>query len=115
MKAVKETIGNTSVLIQTMEETPEIVGEAGEGPDIVDTGIGEELKEVYAKAKAVIKGIAEDIGTGFNTLQAEARPKQMEIEFTMGLSAEAKTWIIGAKTDYALKVKMTWEPATKAV
>ena len=115
MKAVKETIGNTSVLIQTMEETPEIVVGAEKGPDIVDTEIGEELKEVYAKAKAVIKGIAEDIGTGLNALQADARPKQMEIEFTMGLSAEAKAWIIGAKTDYALKVKMTWEPRTKTV
>jgi hypothetical protein len=115
MKVVKEMIGNTSVLIQTMAEIPEIVEGADEGPDIVDTMIGEELKEAYAKAKAVIKGIAEDIGTGLNTLQAEARPKQMEIEFTLGLSAEAKAWIIGAKTDYALKVKMTWEPGTKAV
>lgn len=115
MKAVKETIGNTSVLIQTMDESPEIVGGADEGPDIVDTGIEEELKEAYAKAKAVIKGIAEDIGRGLNTLQAEARPKQMEIEFNMGLSAEAKAWIIGARTDYALKVKMTWEPGAKEV
>ena len=115
MKAVKETIGNISVLIETMEEIPEIVGRTDEGPDIVDTGIEEELKEAYAKAKGVIKGIAEDIGTGLNAIQAEARPKHMEIEFTMGLSAEANAWIIGAKTEYVLKVKMTWEPGAKAM
>ena len=113
MKAVKETIGDTLVLIQTMDESPEIVGGTDEGPDIVDTGIEEELKEAYAKAKAVIKGIAEDIGGGLNALQVETRPKQMEIEFSLGLSAEAKAWVIGAKTDYALKVKMTWEPGAK--
>jgi hypothetical protein len=110
MKAVKETIGNTSVLIQTMDEELEVIGAPQEGPDIVDTGIEEEIKEAYAKAKAVIKGIAEDIGTELNTLQAEARPKQMEIEFNLGLSAQARVWIVGAKTEYALKVKMTWEP-----
>jgi hypothetical protein len=113
MKAIKETIGNTFVLIQTMDEKLDVIGVTQEGPDIVDTGIEEELKEAYAKA--IIKGIAEDIGAELNTFQAETRPKQMEIEFNMGLSAEAKAWIIGAKSDYALKVKMTWEPGAKEI
>ncbi len=115
MKAVRETIGSISVLIQTMDEELEVIGVTQEGPDIVDTGIEDEIKEAYAKAKAVIKGIAEDIGAELHTLQAEARPKQMEIEFNMGFSAEAKAWIVGAKTDYALKVKMTWEPGANQV
>jgi hypothetical protein len=115
MKAVKETIGNTPVLIQTMGESPEIVGRADEEPDIVDTGIGDDIKDAYAKARAVINGIAEDVGAGLNSLQAEKCPTQMEIEFSLGLSAEAKAWVIGAKTDYALKVKITWESGAKEV
>jgi len=109
MKAVKETIGNTSVLIQTMDEKLEIIGATPKGPDIVDTGIAEDVKEAYAKAKMVIRGIAEDLGAELGNIRTDVRPKQMEIEFTMGLSAEAKAWILGVKNDYALKVTMTWE------
>ena len=109
MKAVRETIGNTSVLIQTMDEKLEVLGAPQEGPDIVDTGIEEKIKEAYARAKGVISGIAEDMGAELGNIRSDVRPKQMEIEFTMGLSAEAKAWVLGAKNDYALKVKMTWE------
>ena len=113
MKTVKETIGNTSVLIQTMDEELEVINADQEGPDIVDTGIEEEMKEAYAKAKSVIKGLAEDMGNELGNIQRDARPKQMEIEFNLGLSAQAGVWILGAKTDYALKVKMTWEIGEK--
>ena len=112
MKAVKETIGNTSILIQTMDEELEVIGTKEGGPDIVDTGIEDKLKEAYGKAKSVIKSIAEDIGDELNSLQINKRPKQMEIEFNIGLSAEAGVWVLGAKNDYALKVKMTWESET---
>jgi hypothetical protein len=109
MKAVKETVGKTSVLIQTMDEKLEVIGATQKGPDIVDTGIEEDVKEAYAKAKAVMRAIAEDLGAELGNIRTDVRPKQMEIEFNMGLSAEANAWIIGVKNDCALKVKMTWE------
>lgn len=112
MKAVQETIGNSTVLIQTLDDELEVLNADQGGPDLVDTGIEEKLQEAYAKAKSVIKNIAEDIGGGLNTLNAETRPKQLEIEFNMGLSSEAKAWVLGAKSNCGLKVKMVWAPET---
>lgn len=110
MKTIRETIGNASILIQMIEDYElEVVNETQEGPNIIDTGVEEEVKEAYSKAKAIIKGFAEDIGTELETVRTNARPKQMEIEFNMGLSAQAGVWILGVKNDYVLKVKMTWE------
>lgn len=109
MKAVKETIGNVTILIQMVDEDLEIVGESQSGYATRPTGIADEIKDAYAKAKLVIRNIAEDIGAELKSLHANARPKEVEMEFNMGLSAQAGVWILSGTGDYALKVKMTWE------
>ncbi len=109
MKTVQETIGNTSILIQMFDDDVDVIGAGEKGPDIVETGIEETLKDSYTKAKAVIRGIAEDMTTELGNIRTNAHPKQIEIEFTIGLSAQLGIWVLGAKNDYALKVKMSWD------
>ena len=113
MRTVKETLGNTVVLIQTEDDDIEIVNISAENrPNIIETGRGDEIKNVYSGAKSIIKYIAEDIGNELNNLQTEIPPKQVDIEFNMGFTAQAGIWILGAKNDFALKVKITWDPRT---
>lgn len=112
MKVVQEKIGNSTVCIQVIDDSLEILGNLKEEPNIVDTGIEEDAKDVYKKAKNIIQSIAEDIGTKMDDIKEKARPKQTEIEFKMGFSAQAGVWILGVKNDYTLKVKMVWQSET---
>ncbi len=110
MKAVKEIIGKTTVFIQTIEENDfEIIGSFEEGPDIIDTGIEDNLKDVYKQAKSIIMNLNNDISTELSNRKSKDNLKQIEIEFNMGFSAQATAWIIGLNKNYALKVKMTWD------
>ncbi len=113
MKAVQGTIGNTAVLIQTIDQELEIFNPDQENLVLVDTGIGDEMKDVYKNAKAIIRGIAEDFGKELDSTREVAHVKQMEVEFSLGLSVEGKAWILGAKNDYSLKVKLVWQGETK--
>ena len=107
MKAIRETIGNTEVLIQSMNDDElEIVNESG----VIETGVGDELNGVYIKAKNVIKSIAEDMGQELESIRKKAHISQMEMEFSLGFSAETKTLLLfGAKTDSGLKIKLVWQ------
>ncbi|CAK8716679.1 hypothetical protein GCAAIG_06085 [Candidatus Electronema halotolerans] len=110
MKAIQETIGNTQVLIQAMDNEVEVLNSENDGPALVNTGIEDDIKDVYRKAKAAIKNIAEDLGQEFDSIRKTAHAQQMEVEFSMGFSAEAKAWVVfGAKADSGLKVKLTWQ------
>jgi hypothetical protein len=111
MKAAQTKVGNSDILIEMIDDVDvlEIVGgKAGERLT-VKTGIAEQLSEAYGKAKTAIKEIAEDMGQELHRLTATARPKQVDIEFGLGLSAGAGIWIVTGKADGALKVKMSWE------
>ncbi len=110
MKVIRETIGNTTILIQAMDDDLEIVEETQGGRATTLTGIEEEVQTTYAKVKSAIKDIAEDIGAELRNIRAPARPKQVEMEFNVGISAQAgPIWILSGKGEYTLKVKMTWE------
>lgn len=110
MKVIRERIGVADVLIQAMDNELEILNSENDGPALVNTGIEDEIKEAYQKAKDVIKEIAEDLGQEFDSIRETARAQQMEVEFSMGFSAEAKAWVVfGAKADSGLKIKLTWQ------
>lgn len=111
MKAIQETIGNTQVLIQAMDTpTIEVLNSDDDGPALINHGIQDDINDVYRKAKAAIKDIAEDLANEFDSIRETAHAQQMEIEFSMGFSAEAKAWVIfGAKADSGLKVKLIWQ------
>jgi hypothetical protein len=110
MKAIRETIGSTTMLIQTMDGDVEIVGETQGGRSTQLTGIEDQLEVAYTNVRSAIKDIAEDIGAELENIRASARPKQVEMEFNMGISAQAgPVWILSGKGEYGLKVKMTWE------
>jgi len=109
MRVVRETIGNTTIFIQALDEDLAIVNERQTGPAIINTGIEDTLKEVYSKAKTIIKDIAEDIGTELKNLPITARPKQVEMEFNMSLSAQAGIWILTGGEEHTFMIKLIWE------
>ena len=112
MRVVKETIGETTILIQVIDDDLEIIGSASAEPDIVNTGIEDRLQAAYVKARSVIKRIAEDIGIDLSAIRANenARLKQMEVAFSLGFAAKADAWVLGTSGQYALNVKIVWEP-----
>jgi hypothetical protein len=115
MKTVTDKIGDTMVLIQVMEEPVEIVGEAEQGRATELTGIDDRLKDAYSKVKTLITDIADDIGTELKTINSAARPKQIEMEMNIGISAQfGPVCLLSAKGDYAIKVKMIWELTSNA-
>jgi hypothetical protein len=109
MKAVQTKIGSAAVLIEMTDEPLEIYGQTQEGRKTQTTGVADQLKDSYDKAKTVIKEIAEDIGQQLTILSAGSRPKQVDVEFGLSLSASAGVWVVTGKGECALKVKMSWE------
>lgn len=110
MKAIKETIGNTTIIIQTLEDDLEIIGGDHIGRDTQLTSTEDQLKDAYGKVKAMINVIAEDMGTQLRDIQSRVGPKEVEVEFNIGISAQAgPIWILGGKGEAGLKVTMTWE------
>ena len=88
----------------------EIIGENRGGRATQPTGIGDDIQATYKKVKSMIKNVAEDIGDELASIQATARPKQVEMEFNVGISAQAgPVWVLSGTGEYGLKIKMTWE------
>ena len=93
-----------------MEDNLVIVGESRGGRATQLTGVQDDVKEAYNKAKLMIKSIAQDIGEELESISNRARPKQVEMEFNIGISAQVgPVWILSGKGEYGLKVKMIWE------
>ena len=110
MKVIKETIGNTTLFIETLDEPLEIVGEKKTGRATQLTGISHPVQAAYHNLKTTIHAIAEDIGSQLTTIRAGAQPKSVQMEFSLGLSAQAgPIWLVSGRGDYALKVTITWE------
>ncbi|MGA7935574.1 MAG: CU044_2847 family protein [Kovacikia sp.] len=108
MSAIKATIGNTEILIQTTDV--EVFGEESEYGTTTTSVKLEDIENVYTRAKSVITAIAKDIGTEMNEMGKEARrPNKLEMQFNLGFSAKANAWFLSAGGDYTLAVKMTWE------
>ena len=74
MRATWTTIGDTDILIETMDDGLDIVGNTQRGRLTETTGITEDVKEPYDEVKSVIRGIASDIGMKLDSVSAVARP-----------------------------------------
>lgn len=107
MRVIQEEIGETTVLIQTIDDELQVVGDEGRATRA--TGIDESVKKVYKKLKSAITGIAKDISTDMRRIGAEDRPKDLEIEFNVGISAEAGPVFLVGGGNTGFKVKMTWD------
>jgi hypothetical protein len=109
MKVIRERIGDADVLIQALDDGGlEGLNFEDEGPALVNTGIEDDIQDAYEKAKTVIKNVATDFGSELDDIRKKTHVKQMELEFSLGFSAQAKAWVVGVKADSALKVKLTW-------
>lgn len=119
MKVIKDKIGDTSVLIQTIQEPVEVLPNTTqkEEPSIENTAITEnKINEAYKSVKSVITEIATDLGEEFSSIKNPQRPSQVEMEFSIGISGEVKAGIekiivlgVSTKNDYAFRVKLTWD------
>jgi len=108
MKAVSAKLDNTTILIEAVGEGVEVLGKPVVGRQTKTTGIDNRALDAYNDAKLAITAIAKDIGTQFDALADKARPTRVELEFSMGFSASTGVWVITAKGESALKVKLTW-------
>ena len=106
MIAARTFLDTKEILIEVIPESVDIVGGTGQRQTEV-TGIEDNLKDAYAKAKDLIGSIASDFAAFLKTKAATA--KKVEIEFSLGLSSTSGLWVISAKGEAAFKVKMTWE------
>lgn len=111
MEAIRQTVGNIDVLIETLESDLDVVADNRPVRRTVETGIEDQLEEAYAQAKTLMANIATDIGTEIEQLTDTARPNKLEMEFSMALSAKYGVWILSGQGEAIFKVKMTWEAA----
>lgn len=116
MKATLETIGNTSILIQALDQQLDVVGSPEGTSPFEDSGISEKVVSAYSEIKVALREIASDIGKEFATIAEAIRPNQLEMEFNVGISVEGKAGIdkiivigLGGTGEYSCKVKMSWD------
>jgi len=64
MRAIRTRVGKSEVLIGTIDEDLEIMGEDRATRKTQTTGLTEAIEDAYGKAKSAIKAIARDIGAG---------------------------------------------------
>jgi hypothetical protein len=108
LKVIEENLGNTTIVIQTVDEPLEVFEDGGRATHL--TGIRSSIENGYTKIKSLIKEIATDIGDELHTIESSSRPKQVEMEFQIALSAQiGPVLILSGKGDCAMKVKMTWD------
>jgi len=113
MKAVEVRIGKGDVLFGVIDEELDVFGRGGEELPVVPTAnIPQKLANAYDEVKNVISSIATDMGERLKAIEDAMRPKQAEMEFSVGLTAEAKAVVFSGKGEGAFKVKLTWELGT---
>lgn len=106
MITAKTSVSKQEVLIEVLTETQlgTPAGRQTETTSIRD--VEERLGTAYERAKEIIGSIATDFGA---VLEKAAATDKVELEFSMGLSSTSGLWVISAKGECALKVKLTWE------
>jgi hypothetical protein len=109
MRVLRETIGETIVLIQVVDENIELVEISTSTRDTQVTGIKEEVRDAYRKLKSAITDIAKDISTDMRRIGAADRPKSLEIEFNVGISAQAGPVFLVGGGESSFKVTMSWD------
>ena len=109
MKVIQETIGETTVFIQSFDEELEVIDTMGGGRATQVTGIKEGVRDAYKKLKSAITDIAKDISTDMRRIGAADRPKSLEIEFNVGISAQAGPVFLVGGGESSFKVTMNWD------
>ncbi|MDR0493099.1 MAG: hypothetical protein LBH74_05625 [Nitrososphaerota archaeon] len=108
MKVVKTKVGNTEILIQTIED--ERLGlnlDQTSGRRTEPTASKNIISsDAFEKAKNIIIEIAKEVELGIK--EHRLNPSKFEIALSLSLSANAKFWIIGGEASSILKVKMQW-------
>jgi Trypsin-co-occurring domain 1 len=111
MKAIITEIGNTKVLVEAQQEIVELIGTDTDGRRTIPTGISADMSDAYRRAKDTLKQMATDFGNDFTQIASAVRPKSLEVEFNLALSAETGMWIVTTKGECALKITLCWELA----
>jgi hypothetical protein len=110
MKVLKEKIGNAEVYIQTLDDDLIIVGTTGTERATEKTSLEDDFRSAYQKVKSVVRDIAGDFGTEMKNIGGAVCPSEVEMEFSLGLSAEGKiVWLVSGKGEFGLKVNITWD------
>ena len=92
---------HTSILIQTTDiDTPHAEG----GDEYV--GIDDELDKRLRQAIDHVRPAADAV---FESLHELNNPKQIELEFGIGISGSLDAFIASTKAEVSFKVKLTWE------
>ncbi len=108
MKVIKETINNEDFFIQVTSNQVDIIND-NTGPSIVDTSIEEQAKKIYSKTKSLIKEIAMDIGEELRSIPDSNKPKQVEMEFNVAISADINAPILFSSSgECGFTITITW-------
>jgi hypothetical protein len=108
LKVIKDSLGDTEITIQPISESLEVLGEGGRATQL--TGLRDDVKNGYSKIKCLIREVATDIGSELHAVESLSRPKQVEVEFQIAMSAQiGPVVILGGKGDSTMKVKMIWD------
>ena len=108
MQAITTMAGDMEVLLEVVDDHIEIEGDGRTGRQTRTTGIEDRVLDAMAMAKKVVKNIASEFGEGLLDLDLAIRPKLLEMEFNMGFSLEAGKWLVCGKSDFGIKVKLSW-------
>lgn len=102
-------LGPETIYIQTTLDGEEVqIFDASGQPNVTRTGVHDQFEKVYEKAKTAILAMAMDLGRDIGKLPTENSPKQVDVEFSLGFSAQANAWVIGTKSESAFKIKFSW-------
>ena len=109
MKVLQEKIGNADVYIQTLDDDLVVVGTTESVRATTPTSLEADVRAAYQKVKSVVRDIAGDFGAELKNIGGAVTPSQVEMEFSLGLSAEGKiVWLVTGKGEFGLKVNITW-------
>lgn len=109
MKVIKNKVGNTEINIQLMDDNFELLAKQGERTT-TPTSVAEKLDSIYDDIQSTIKSIASEMGEKLRTINSKHKPKEVELEFQLGVSAEVGTvLVVSGKGEYTMTVRMTWD------
>ena len=104
-----EKFGDVQVCVLP-KDAPSLPQSADSSSDSVrpfDTAsISETVKE---SLKEVVTAIARDFAIAFAALESKHRPKEVALEFSLGLKQGIKLWVLDASTEGQFKIQMKWD------
>jgi len=96
------------IQVTPIEEAVERDGRAMRGPRDVIRQISEaQMRQAFGAAEGLAQQTAEML------LRLQARPEHrqlaaVELEFGLAFNTELKVYVVGAKADASLRIKLTW-------